>query len=845
MLNHTRLHLNQFQILSHWLRSSYSYNRIAEKQIQTTKTTAMSPSDEAPITEPDRPDTREKGVTENNGTDANAAAVADPAPERAVWKLICLTIALLLSMFCVSLDGTILATAIPKITNQFDSLDDVGWYGSSYLFTTCAMQLMFGKFYTFFSTKWVFIIAVGIFEVGSLICGVAPNSIALIVGRSIAGIGAAGIFSGAIIAIAISVPLRHRPIYTAILSTMHGVSSVAGPLLGGVFTDKSTWRWCFYINLPMGAITILFTMIFMPPLPATQGDLPWKEQVKRLDLIGTFFLIPSVILVLLALQWGGSKYPWNDGRVIALLVVSGVLAIIFFAVQIWQKDRATIPMRLLKNRNILGAAWFGISLGASLFIFTYYLPIWFQAVKGVSATKSGIMNLPSILGLVIFSLVGGAIASWIGYYTPLLIASSAITAVGAGMLSTLEVNSSIGYWFGYQVLLAVGAGLGAQNVILVAQAAVPITDMAMATTLLTFTQTLSSAVFLSVGQSVFQNQLIVNLHQYAPSVDASAVIAGGVTAIRDNVSSKLLPSALAAYNDSIMQTFYVAVAMAALSLVGALCLDWISLKDSKPSLPQQDDVRLLSQLPECDHPLFKQVCEAEQDKYWVVTTTETIFYAQGGGQPYDTGVMDAIPAKGEGASGARFVVSAVRHGSHGQILHLGRFAGQGDETVAFTAGSLVHQVLNRERRELNSCIHTGGHLVGLAVHSLQLPGVKELKAQHYPELSFVDFRGTIASAHMEAIEARVNEFVQQALPVAVHWWTRQEVQDKCKAVPEGILLAPGDGDEEMVRVVDIEGAGAYPCGGTHVSNASHVGRVAVKKISRSKGCSKISYKVLV
>ncbi|KAL2814081.1 MFS toxin efflux pump [Aspergillus cavernicola] len=556
---------------------------IAEKEVQTTKTTDMSPNNEAPVNELDHPNSPEKAATEKNGADAIAAA-PDPTPEQALWKLICLTIALLLAMFCVSLDGTILATAIPEITNQFDSLDDVGWYGSSYLFTTCAVQLIFGKFYTFFNTKWVFIIAVSIFEVGSLVCGVAPNSIALIVGRSIAGIGAAGVFSGAIIAIAVCVPLRHRPVYTAILSTMHGVSSVAGPLLGGVFTDQSTWRWCFYINLPMGAITILFTMLFMPPLPAIQGGLHWKEQVKRLDLIGTLFLIPSVLLVLLALQWGGSKYPWNDGRVIALFVVSGVLAIVFFADQLWQKDRATIPLRLLKDRNVLGAAWFGISLGGSLFIFTYYLPIWFQAVKGVSATKSGIMNLPSILGLVIFSLVGGVLASWIGYYTPLLIASSVITAVGAGMLSTLKVDSSIGYWFSYQVLLALGAGLGAQNVMLVAQAAVPLTDMAMATTLLTFTQTLSGAVFLAVGQSVFQNQLIVKLHQYAPNVDTSAVIAGGVTAIRNHVSAAQLPSALAGYNDAIMQTFYVAVAMAALSVVGALCLEWVSLKASKQKI---------------------------------------------------------------------------------------------------------------------------------------------------------------------------------------------------------------------------------------------------------------------
>lgn len=223
--------------------------------------------------------------------------------------------------------------------------------------------------------------------------------------------------------------------------------------------------------------------------------MAWKEQVKQLDLPGTFFLIPSVICLLLALQWGGSEYPWGNGRIIALFVVFGVLAICFWGVQLWQGDRATVPLRILKNKNILGGVWYGVCMGGALFVFSYYLPIWFQAVKGVSATQSGIDNLPSILGLVIFSLIGGGLATALGMFTPLLIISSIITAVGSGLLSTLKVDSTIGYWFGYQVILAAGAGLGAQNVMLVAQVAVPMTEMPMAVSILTFTQTLSSSIF--------------------------------------------------------------------------------------------------------------------------------------------------------------------------------------------------------------------------------------------------------------------------------------------------------------------------------------------------------------
>jgi MFS family permease len=166
-------------------------------------------------------------------------------------------IALCLSVFCMALDNTILATAIPRITDQFNSLDDIGWYASAYLLTTCALQLIFSKLYTFYNIKWIYLMSVFIFEIGSLLCGVSPNSTALIIGRAIAGIGGAGIFSGAILIISKTVPLHQRPSYTSAIGSMYGIASVAGPLMGGAFTDRLTWRWCFYINLPFGGVTLL------------------------------------------------------------------------------------------------------------------------------------------------------------------------------------------------------------------------------------------------------------------------------------------------------------------------------------------------------------------------------------------------------------------------------------------------------------------------------------------------------------------------------------------------------------------------------------------------------------
>jgi MFS family permease len=165
-------------------------------------------------------------------------------------KLLVINLASCIAVLCVALDNTIIATAIPRITDEFKALDDVGWYGSSYLLTTCAFQLLFGKFYGNFNVKWVFLVALALFEVGSLICGAAPNSVALIVGRAIAGLGSAGIFSGAQIICAYTVPLEKRAIYTGLIGGTYGLASVIGPLLGGAFTDHASWRWCFYINLP-------------------------------------------------------------------------------------------------------------------------------------------------------------------------------------------------------------------------------------------------------------------------------------------------------------------------------------------------------------------------------------------------------------------------------------------------------------------------------------------------------------------------------------------------------------------------------------------------------------------
>ncbi len=230
---------------------------------------------------------------------------------------------------------------------------------------------MFGKLYTFFSIKIVFLVAIGIFELGSLICGVAPTSTALIVGRAIAGMGTAGIFSGALIIIAHSVPLRTRSIYMGLIGAMYGVASVAGPLLGGVFTDKVSWRWCFYINLPIGAFTIVgIVFFFKSPKREKVTNMTLTQKLRQFDPLGTILFLPAIVCLLLALQWGGSRYAWSNGRVIALFVVFGVLIIPFVILQFVQGDASTLPPRIIKQRSIAFCSVYVLCIGSAFFVST-------------------------------------------------------------------------------------------------------------------------------------------------------------------------------------------------------------------------------------------------------------------------------------------------------------------------------------------------------------------------------------------------------------------------------------------------------------------------------------------
>lgn len=446
--------------------------------------------------------------------------------------------------------------------------------------------MTFGKFYTFFSIKWVFLVAIAIFEVGSLICGVAPNSAALIVGRAIAGVGSAGVFSGAYLIIATSVPLHQRPTFAGLIGGMYGISSVVGPLLGGAFTDKVTWRWCFYINLPIGGIAVAVILFFFKPTPQRGGitTLAWKERIEQFDILGTIVFIPGVVCLLIALQWGGSTYPWSNGRIIALFVVFGVCILAFIGIQFWRPKYATVSPHMLRKRSVWAAACFTFFMGSAFFVTIYYLPIWFQAVKGVSPYESGIRNIPILLAVVVGTILSGALVTKIGYYTPFMLASSVLTSVGAGLLTTFEIDTGSSKWIGYQVICGFGIGLGLQLPLVAVQTVLDMSEIPSATALMIFMQLFGAAIFVSVGESVLTNKLVSYISQVVPGVDAVKIASAGATNLQKVIPAEHLHGVIQVYNDALTQIFEIVLVMACLTTIGSLAMEWKSVKGKQTDM---------------------------------------------------------------------------------------------------------------------------------------------------------------------------------------------------------------------------------------------------------------------
>ncbi|CAK7225719.1 hypothetical protein SCUCBS95973_005958 [Sporothrix curviconia] len=519
------------------------------------------------------------------------------------FKLFSIMGALFLALFCVSLDRTVIATAIPKITNEFNSIEDIGWYGSAYLLTSASFQLFFGRLYAEFSIKWIFLAALVIFEVGSIVCATAPNSPALIVGRALGGLGAAGIASGALTIIGRCLPLHRRPQFTGAMGAAMGISQVIGPTIGGALADHASWRWCFWINLPIGgiAIPVVALLLNVPPAPAApdggsggaaaaagpppKQPMTFSAIVQRFDLVGTVLIIPSIVSLLLALQWAGTTYAWNSWRIILLFVIFGVCLLAWGGVQLHAGDAATLPLRIVKNRSLASAMLYMFCTMGLLYPLMYYIPVWFQAVRNVSAQQSGVDVLAMTVPTAVFAFTAGFLTTAMGYYNPLMLANTVLASVSTGLITRFGTSTSQGYWIGSLVVFGIGVGLGGQQALMVPQTVLQGRDIALGTSAMIFMQTISGAIFLSVAQNLFASHLVSELERRAPGVDAEFVVDSGASDLQATMGKVYSPTQvgeiIASYAAALQKVFLMCLVLATLTVLGSASLEWVSVKKKK------------------------------------------------------------------------------------------------------------------------------------------------------------------------------------------------------------------------------------------------------------------------
>lgn len=358
-----------------------------------------------------------------------------------------------------------------------------------------------------------------------------------------------------------------------------------GPLLGGYLT-AITWRWVFWINLPIGGVALVVLIIATPNRkpPDTAADT-WQGRLKQLDPVGFILVAAATTCLLFALQFGGVQYPWNDGRVIALFVLAGVFAVAFICSQIWL-DGGTIPGSVISQRSVLAAAIQCVGIGSLLVVYSFYLPIWFQAIKDDSPQSSGLSLLALLLSTVVFVILSGIGISTLGYYAPFAIISGAILVVGAGLLTTWQVDTGPGMWIGYQVIVGAGQGVLLQLPNIATQTVLSKELAPAGLAFLQFVQYLAGSVIVTICQTLIQNKLVNGLAGLG--IDGVAIANEGATSLRSLVRVAQLPQVLVVYNDALRDIWYLSLALAILTFLSSFGYEWKNVKEEEKAKKVKD-----------------------------------------------------------------------------------------------------------------------------------------------------------------------------------------------------------------------------------------------------------------
>ncbi|KAJ5586729.1 uncharacterized protein N7459_002494 [Penicillium hispanicum] len=493
------------------------------------------------------------------------------------WLLIVLTI--LSSTFLFSLDNTIVADVQSPIVEKFGEVGKLSWLGVAFVLSGSATIITWGKLFGIFSAKWLYLASVLLFEAGSALCGAAPSMNAFIIGRAVAGLGGAGMYLGCLTLLSLTTSVRQRPKYMALTGITWGSGTVLGPVVGGAFSENvhATWRWAFYINLCIGGAFAPVYIFFLP-----RGD-PQKEagitqKLLQIDYLGMILNVGAFTALIMAINFGGNLYDWNARQEIALWAVGGVLLLVFvlqqrFTVGTTDTERI-FPADLL--RFPLMWILFALMCAASTCVFvpTFYIPLYFQFVRGDSPLTAAVRLLPFIVLMVFFGLANGALMSKLGYYMPWYLAGGILTTTGGALMTgTIDEKSSVGCVYGYSVLIGIGAGMFIQTGFSVAQAKVSTSRASDAASFIALAQNLGIVLALAISGAVFQNKALDELQKILPQVSRNALrgaISGTNSGLLMQLPVETREKVLHAVVDAMSRTYYLVVAAGALAVIGSV-----------------------------------------------------------------------------------------------------------------------------------------------------------------------------------------------------------------------------------------------------------------------------------
>ncbi|MFE0403966.1 DHA2 family efflux MFS transporter permease subunit [Streptomyces nigra] len=509
--------------------------------------------------------------------------------------------ALLLGMLLAALDQTIVSTALPTIVSDLGGLEHLSWVVTAYLLASTAATPLWGKLGDQYGRKRLYQIAIVIFLVGSALCGMAQDMTQLIAFRALQGLGGGGLIVLSMAIVGDIVPPRERGRYQGLFGAVFGATSVLGPLLGGVFTEHLSWRWVFYVNLPVGAVALIVIALVL--------HIPRRSTKHVIDYLGTVLIAAVATGLVLVASLGGTTWGWGSAQIVALAVASVMLAFVFVAVE-RRAAEPVLPLKLFRVRTFTLSAVISFIVGFAMFGAMTYLPTFLQVVQGISPTLSGVHMLPMVAGMLLSSTGSGQIVSRTGRWKVFPIAGTGVTAVGLLLLHQLDAGSSTALMSVYFFVFGLGLGLVMQVLVLIVQNAVPYEDLGVATSGATFFRSIGASFGVALFGTVFASRLddlLVDAFRGVRLPPGSSL--EGLEADPRGIAelpAALRPAALDAYATAITDVFLYAVPVALLGFV----LAWFLREDKlRGSVTAPDVTETLASNP-VERSSYDEVCRA-------------------------------------------------------------------------------------------------------------------------------------------------------------------------------------------------------------------------------------------